>query len=238
MASKELEINTVIVEGDFRNFKAAFSRSTLGVTFRKYKRRRSEFYQHRVHNEAVTQHTQKWLYEYLLTRTHLKNLSNFKLKVKMTIEWDNNGKILGIKNIAVVIYMKVGELTVDRIDFHKKSEIIAIDLFYSKIDVASQKLRSLLPDLLDSWGSENFDYKEHDFLTKKGEEIAKVYNVERVPALVINAENLTENPDERTLRQEIQKAFSPKIVESNPEFTLEIIKKPVAQLLSKLVPAK
>jgi len=238
MASKELEINTVIVDGDFRSFKAAFSRSILGVTFRKFKRKRSEFYQHRAHNEAVTQHTQKWLYEYLLTETNLKNVSDFKLKTNMVIEWDKDGKILGIKNVAIVVYMKVGELTVDRIDFHKKSETIAIDLFYSKIDAASHKLRSLLPDLVDSWGTENFDYKEHDFLTKKGEEIAKAYNVVRVPTVVINAENSIENPDERTLRQEIQKAFSPKIVESNPEFAFELIKKPAASLLSKLVPAK
>lgn len=238
MASKELEINTVIVEGDFRSFKAAFSRSILGVTFRKFKRRRSEFYQHRVHNEVVTQHTQKWLYEYLLTKTNLRNLSNFKLKANMTIEWDNNGKILGIKSIRVVVYMKVGELTVDRIDFHKKSETIAIDLFYSKIDAASHKLRSLLPDLVDSWGTENFDYKEHDFLTKKGEEIAKAYNVSRVPTVVINAENILENPDEKTLRREVQRAFSPTVIESKPEFTLEPAKKSDVSFLAKLIRTK
>lgn len=238
MASRELEINTVIVDGDFRSFKAAFSRSILGVTFRKFKRRRSEFYQHRVHNEAVTQNTQKWLYEYLLTKTNLKNLSNFKLKANITIEWDNNGKILSIKNISIVVYMKVGELIVDRIDFHKKSEVITIDLFYSEIDAASEKLRSLLPDLVDSWGSDNFDYKEHDFLTKEGKEIADAYNISRVPTVMINAENKFENPDEKALRREVQKAFSPEVVGSNPEFTLEPVKKPDASFLAKLILAK
>lgn len=235
MASRELEINTVIVEGNFRSFKAAFSRSILGVTFRKFKRKRSEFYQHRIHNEAVTQHTQKWLYEYLLTKTNLKNLGDFKLKANMTVEWDTDGKILGIKNIAVIVYMKVGELNVDRMDFHKKSDTITIDLFYSKIDAASLKLRSLITNLIDSWGSENFGIKEYDFLTEEGRKMAKAYNIERVPTIVINAENTLENPDEKTLRREIQKAFSPRIVASGSEFNLESVNKPVRTLLAKLV---
>lgn len=231
--SKELGIHTVIVDGDFRSFKAAFSRSVLGVTFRKFKRKKSEFYQHRVHNEAVTQHVQKWLYEYLLTQTNLKNISDFKLKTDMTIVWDKTGKIGAMKGIAVDIYLKVGELTVQRMEFRRESETISIDLFYSDIDASSQKIRDILPKLIESMGSENFNYRKHDFLTEKGRQLAQAYHVERVPTVIINAENLIENPDERTLRQEIEKAFSPTLAVTRPDFSIEPIKKPVAELLAK-----
>lgn len=231
--SKELGIHTVIVDGDFRSFKAAFLRSVLGVTFRKFKRKKSEFYQHRIHNEVVTQHVQKWLYEYLLTQTNLKNISDFKLKTDMTIVWSKTGKIEAIRDIAVDIYLKYGELTVQRMEFGRKSETISIDLFYSDIDASSQRLRNVLPTLIESMGSENFEYTEHDFLEEKERQLGQAYGVERVPNVVINAENPIENPDERTLRQEIQKAFSPMLMVMKQDFSVEPIKQPVAELLAK-----
>jgi len=216
-----------------RNFRAAFSRSVLGVTFRKFKRKKLEFYRHRVHNEAVTQRTQEWLYEYLLTQTNLKNISDFKLKTDMTIEWDEDGKIEALKDITVTVYMKVGELSVDRLEFKKKSETISVDLFFSEIDASSQKLRNILPSLIDSMGKENFYYKEHNFQTEKGRKVAQPYGVKLVPTVVINAENRLENPTERQLQEEIEKAFSPDLMATKPEFFLEPIKKPVAELLAK-----
>jgi hypothetical protein len=237
MVNKELEIHTVIVDGDFKSFKAALSRSVLGVTFRKFKRRRSEFYQHRVHNDAVVQLVEKRLYEYLLTQTNLRNISDLKLKTDMTIEWEENGKIEAFKNIAVRVYMMVGELIIENLKFQKDMETVSIDLFYSEIDASSQKLRSLLPTLLESVGKDSFVYKEFDFLTDQGRKMASAYGVEKVPSVVINAESPPiENPDERKLRQEIERAFSPKLITTKPEFSLEPIKKPVAELLAKASP--
>ena len=90
----KLRINTVNVNGDFDSFKAALNRSILGVTFRKFKRKKSQFYQHRVHNAAIAQKICEKLYEHLLVNEHLhvgRNLRDFKLRTSLTVEWSETG---------------------------------------------------------------------------------------------------------------------------------------------------
>jgi hypothetical protein len=217
---RELEIRTIIVDGNYESFKAALARSILGVTYRRFKRKGKEFYQHRKHNESVTKRICDWFYEYLRSKTPLRNISDYKIKTNLTLRWDRTGKILGFKNATVTIYLKVGELKVEELKIHKKREKVKIDLFYSEIDVSSQKIRELLPNILKTLGEEHFDYREYDFLSEEGREMAKIYSVERVPTVVID--NITlENPDEKKLRSEIENAFTLSVLSSGVEFQLE-----------------
>ena len=228
---KELEIKTTIVDGNYESFKAALTRSILGVTYRKFKRKGKEFYQHRKHNESVTKRICDWFYEYLRSKT--PNISDFKIKTDLTLRWDKTGKILGFRNAKVVIYSKIGELNVKELEIHKKREKVKIDLFYSTIDISSQKIRKILPEILKSLGKENFDYNEYDFLSKKGKEMAKIYSVTHVPTVVID-DMILENPDEKKLRSEIENAFTLSVLSSGVKFKLEPrIKESIEPILKK-----
>jgi len=236
---KELKINTVIVDGSFDSFKAALNRSILGVTFRKFKRKKSEFYQHRVHNTAITQKICDWLYEYLVASKHLgvgRNLRDFKLRTSLTVKWNETGKILAVSNVEVSIYSEVGKLKVDNLQAFGKTEKIKIDLFYSNIDIASQKIRSELPTIINSIGEDNFEYTEHDFLGQ-GKESARLWNVKHVPTVIINDEKKFENPDHKKLRQEIDGAFSPDIKPTRPQFEFADATKSNVMLLATVLKA-
>jgi len=237
---KSVEISTVIVNGDFGSFKAAFTRSVLGVTFAKFKRKRSDFYQHRVHNTAITKRICNWLYEYLLTHPELRlkqNLRNFKIRTSLTLNWNETGKIIGVSNIKVFIYSEIGQLTVKKLQLLEKPEKIKIDLFFSQIDDSSQKLKSTLPAMLKSIGHQNFDYNEHDFLSEEGKKAAKIFRVDHVPTVVIDRNNFV-NPNEKKLRQEIEGAFSPKIKAIEPKFQFSKVAKPNVALLANILRVK
>jgi len=97
---------------------------------------------------------------------------------------------------------------------------IVIDLFYSDIDAASQKLRGKISEIIDSIGKENFEYHEWNLLDKKGKATADRYGVKLAPTIMINAnpKSMLENPDERTLRNEIEELYVPEINKSPPRF--------------------
>jgi hypothetical protein len=216
--SRRLAIHTVVVRGDFESFKAAFSRSVLGVTFKKFKRRGKEFYQHRVHNEKVTNSVYNFLYEYLMEKT--QNLSNYELRTDLTLYWDENGKILRISNIKVTVFLKAAELEVEEIRIEKKLVNIVIDFFYTDIDAASPKLKGKLLEIMGSMGKENFEYHEWNLQDKKGKETAEKYGVKFAPTIMINAnpELILENPEERSLRNKIEELYVPEIDKSVPRF--------------------
>ena len=234
LKSRNLRIRTVVVHGDFESFKAAFTRSVLGVTFKKFKRKGKKFYQNRVHNVKVTNSVCNFLYEYLMEKT--RNISNYELKTDLTLHWDDTGKILKFSDIKVTLFLRAGELKVDEIKVQKKLESITIDLFYSDIDAASQRLRNKILEIMDSIGRENFQYHEWNILDKKGKEVAEKYGVKLVPTIIINAnpELMLENPDEKTLRNEIEDLYVPKIDESIPQFTInEELKPTIRSLFTK-----
>lgn len=232
--SRNLEIHTVVVRGNFESFKAAFTRSVLGVTFKKFKRKGRSFYRHRIHNTKVTHSICSFLYEYLMEKT--QNISNYELKTDLTLHWNDSGKILKISDIRVTLFVRAAELEVNEIKVQKRLEIIVIDLFYSDIDASSQKLRNKMSEIIDLMGSENFEYHEWNVLDEKGKEIAEKYGVKLVPTIIINAnpELMLENPDERSLRNEIEDLYIPKIVESVPKFEiLEKTKSTVQSLFAR-----
>ena len=234
---KSVEISTVIVNGDFGSFKAALTRSVLGVTFAKFKRKRSDFYQHRVHNTAITKRICDWLYEYMLTHPKLRlqqNLRDFKIRTTLTLNWNETGKITGLSDVNVFIYSEIAQLRVKKLQLLEKPEKIKVDLFFSQIDDPSIKLRSILPDMLKSMGYENFDFNEHDFLTEEGENAAKIFHVDRVPTVVIDGKNFV-NPNEKKLQQELEGAFSPKIKAIESEFQFSQVAKTNVALLANIL---
>lgn len=234
---KSIEISTIIVNGDFDSFKAALTRSVLGVTFAKFKRKRSDFYQHRVHNTAITRRICDWLYEYLLSHPKLRlehDLRDFKIRTSLTLNWNETGKIVGMSNVKVFIYSEIAQLTVKKLRLVEKPEKIKVDLFFSQIDDPSIKLRSILPNMLKSMGHKNFDFNEKDFLTEEGREAAKIFHVDRVPTVVIDGKNFV-NPNEKKLLQELEGAFSPKIKAIEPEFRFSQVARPNVARLAKIL---
>lgn len=234
---KELRIHTVIVSGDLESFKAAFSRSVLGVTFKKFKRKRSEFYKYRTHNLLVTQRIVEKLYEHLLSEKILKDgsLRDLKLKTDYTIKWSDDGKILAVSDIEVSIYLKVGTLQVERMEVIEKPERIKMDFFYSDFDASSQKLKPILSSLISSIGRENFDYNEYDFLSDKGKKHAQIYNITLIPAIVIDDKVLV-NPNERQIRETLEGIFDPKIMLIKPKITIENKTKNIIHSLATTLP--
>jgi hypothetical protein len=149
-----------------------------------------------------------------------QNMSNYDLRTDLTLHWNDTGKILKISNIKVTIFLRAAELQVDEVRVKKKLENIVIDLFYSDIDAASQKLKTKISEIIDSIGKENFESHEWNILYEEGKEMAEKYGVKLAPTVIINADPRLkfENPDERLLRNEIEDLYIPEIDESIPRF--------------------
>ena len=235
--TKELRIHTVIVNGELESFKAAFSRSVLGVTFKKFKRKKSEFYKYRTHNMLVTRRIIEQAYEHLLSEKVLKDISlrDLELKTDYTIRWNDDGKILAISDVDVSIYLKVGTLQVKRMEVVEKPERIKLDFFYSDFDASSQKLKTILSSLVSSIGRENFDYNKHDFMSDKGKKDAQIYNIKLIPALVIDDKVLV-NPNERQIREALEGIFDPQIMSIKPKLTIENKTKNIVHSLAMTMP--
>lgn len=235
--TKELRIHTVIVGGDLESFKAAFSRSVLGVTFKKFKRKKSEFYKYRTHNLLVNQRIVEKIYEHLLSEKILKGISleDLKLKTDYTIRWNDDGKILAIFDIDVSIYLKVGTFQVEKMEVVEKPERIKLDFFYSDFDASSQTLKTTISSLISSIGRENFDYNTHDFLSDEGRRDAELYNIKLIPALAIDDKILV-NPNERQIQEAFEGVFDPEIMSIKPKILIEDKTKEVIHSLAITLP--
>lgn len=214
--TKCLAIHTVVVKGDFENFRAAFARSVLGVTFKKFKRRGRDFYQHRINNEKVTNNICNFLYEYLLKET--QSMSNYDIRTDLTLHWDETGKIVGASKIKVSVFLRAAELYVDSISIQNIPEKIVIDVFYSEIDAASKKVRSKIAEIREMIGKSNLEVSEWNILEPKGREMAQRYNIKLAPTIMINANPklIFENPEEKLIVNEIEDLYVPELTKSTP----------------------
>jgi hypothetical protein len=232
--TKELEISTIVVSGARNLFKAALARSILGVTFKKYRRRRGEFFANRAHNEAVTEGIFECLYELLLT--HLRNVSDLDIKTRLKPQWDDaSGRILSVSDVSVSVYMKVGELKIEKLRVRETISSVRVDLFFSEIDARSKELRSELPKIIREIGTDKVEFSEKDFLSAEGQKLGKTYGITTVPSILINAEKLLVDPDEKYLKQEIEKAFAARVEPAgNLEFVPDSLLKPNVQVLAQI----
>lgn len=90
---------------------------------------------------------------------------------------------------------------------------------------------------MESWGDENFEYSEHNFLEEKGRKMAAAYKVETVPTILVNAEKLLVDPDENKLRQEIERALTATVRPSSElHFIPDPSMKPNVETLAKIEP--
>jgi hypothetical protein len=113
---------------------------------------------------------------------------------------------------------------------------VKVDCFFSEIDARSKQLRIGLPKIIDEMGRQKIEFTEYDFLSPNGQRMAKAYGVTTVPTVIINAEKLLD-PDEKGLRQEIEKAFAARVEPmSNPEFLPDALLKPNVQVLARINP--
>jgi hypothetical protein len=231
--TKEFEISTVVVSGSRNLFKAALSRSLLGVTYKKFSRKKGKFFANRIHNEIVTEGVIDCVHESLLST--LRNVSDLDMKTKLKPEWDENGKILAVSDLSVSVYMKVGELKIKKLQVQDTVDSIKVDLFFSEIDARSKKLRNDLPIIINEIGKERVEYAEHDFLTSEGQQLAQAYKITTVPTVLINAEKALLDPEENHIKQELEKAFQARIEPvGNIEFIPDTLLKPNVKVLSQI----
>ena len=99
----EMVIRTVIVAGDYDSFKAALTRSIIGVTFKKFKRLGGRFYATKGDNVAIVDAVCKAVYEELQ-----KNLTNVPLKhlrvaTTLKLKWDRDGRNIDVSDVKVSV---------------------------------------------------------------------------------------------------------------------------------------
>ncbi len=228
---RSLEIQTVIVDGTEEGFKTALRRSILGVTFRRNNRYGGKFYQHKNPNAAVVERTCEWLYEFLLSKNVFRNISQLKLKTKLKITWDSTGKIIGISDVKVTIYLEMGDIEVKELKIYEELEKVKVDFFYSNIDAASPILKEQITLLMDQIGKDNFIFHDYDFMDRpKNDDYINSYGIDRVPTVVINDKKYV-NPDGKELKSRLQSAFAPKVQAIEPKFVLD---KEIGNIISDL----
>lgn len=219
---KITEVSTIVIDGDYESMKAAFGRSLLGVTYIQFKKKRNEFYQHQAHNSAVTTKICEAIHQFLLNKTDLADLKKYKIKINFKPIWDDTGKILGISDLKLTVYLKVGELIIPQAQVLKEQERIKVDFFYSDNDFASQALLEKLPKLLDEkGGKEIFDYNTYNLNTLEGKEKAAVYKGIKYAPTVVIENDILQNPNEKTLCSRLEMAFNPEIYLNNPVFEMD-----------------
>jgi hypothetical protein len=108
------DINTALMEASYKSFKTSFKRSILGVTYSTHKRKRDTFYQHKIHNEQITDLTieKMWSDIIRVQKQLLDSPENLRLKANYKIEWDKEGKIINFHEVNINILENYGELLI------------------------------------------------------------------------------------------------------------------------------
>jgi len=229
MASeRKLAIHTVIVNANPQSIETALTRSILGVTYKKFSRKKSGLTHNWSYNNEITKQICSCLYECLKNKTKL-SMDDFKVKIDLTLKWDSNGKILGISDIVVSIYLKVGALAIAELSAQTDQSPVEVDLFYSDIDIASENLKKELPNIIREFGLNKVNYSEYDFLKDDTKTMREALKITRVPTVIIDDKQFV-NPDLNKIRSELTIAFSPSVLPANTEFIKEATKPLVKEL--------
>ncbi len=215
-----MELNSVIFEGHYDSMKAALTRSILGVTYKKFKRKKGAFFGNRIHNEISTQEMIQHLFYNL--KNQLPDLKNYKIKANYNLEWDKTGKILAFHDITISVYLLVGKLLVSNLEIKENILPIKIDLFYSNIDMASQSVIEYIDDVVSDLGEEDFHYFKYDILSTEGKNEADNRHVEKVPTVIIHDEEILENPKKRDIENAIRKISIPDVKIDDVKFEYEL----------------
>jgi len=217
-----MRIRTTLVPGDFDSFKAALGRSILGVTFKKFRKRGSAFFQTRAYNSAIVAEFCRQLHEKLQGNFDNIPLKYLQIKADMNVTWNDIGRIIAISDVELSAYVLLGQLSVTDAVIQSQTDRVKVDFFYSPIDLGSQVVKKTLDDIESEMGKllerHDYDFMKSDDSIKK---IAKALNVSRVPTVVLNQSDLLENPSRSELLNKVNEALHPSVHMGNVNFSLE-----------------
>jgi hypothetical protein len=223
-----MEINTVLVNADYDSFSAAFKRSVLGVSYSKYKRKRGDFFQHRIENETITDLTIETLYT-RIKKQIIGDAKNYKIKTSYTIEWDSEGKIIEFNKININILIDYGILLINKINTEVRAEPVNINLFTSDFDLVGKEIKKMIEKVKIDYGENNIIFKEYNLSNTSDLDVAKTFKVIGAPTVCIDEYKL-ENPKEKDILNILTKLKLSKIniegesfVRTNEELKIEKI---------------
>jgi hypothetical protein len=228
---RPLEVTSRLVDGDYVSFKAANSRSLLGVTYIKNKRK-PNISQSRRYNQVVVEELIRYAHSKLQQELGSNILKYLKLHTALKIDWDSAGRIKEISDLRISVYSHVGELDLGNIVFGSNPEKIIVDLFYSKVDAASPLVQSGLKELESAMGADNLQVNTYDFFSDEGKHKARLLNVSKVPTGVINGTVPLENPTKNQIFDRVNEMLTPSLKSSRSDFMLEPSSKLVYETLA------
>ena len=99
-------IRTTIVAGDYDSFKAALSRSIIGVTMKKFKKLHGRFFQTKSYNTTIVDQICKRSYEEL--QSHLQDvpLKSLRVNAVLKLNWDEDGRITHFSDMKLSVYQQ------------------------------------------------------------------------------------------------------------------------------------
>ena len=232
----EMDIRTVIVAGDYDSFKAALSRSIIGVTFKKFKRLGGRFYATKGDNVAIVDAVCKTVYEELQRNLANVPLKHLRIATTLKLKWDRDGRILDVSDVRVSTYVIVGELSIKSANIQRKSKKVKVDFFYSSVDFQSESTRKELEAIKQEIGTDYFDQTNHDFLDPKEKKVADKMNVKGVPAIVLNDNDVMPNPSKTEMTAKISECLGPVVNALDSKFDFEVTLEPIQKTLQGLLP--
>jgi len=223
-----MQLTTSVAAGSLDKFQAAFSRSVLGVTVKKYKRKGSIFWKNKEHNQEITRKAFEYIY-LLLKDEYKDSLKNIDVKINYTIGWDETqGRILYFKDVTANCYLQVCNLYIDKLELKEYEMKVNMNIFYSEYDRGSKDMLGYLDDVLKEYDNLIINKEYHKVNDSDYEEIAKIYGVEYVPTVVIDdikIEPLSKN----SLREKLNKYLDRKINPPNTKLDKNI--EPIKMLI-------
>lgn len=231
----EMDIRTVIVAGDYDSFKAALTRSIIGVTFKKFKRLGGRFYATKGDNMVIVDAVCKAIYEELqknLTNVPLKHL---RIATTLKLKWDRDGRILDVSDVKASVYQIIGELSIRSANIQRKSQKVKVDFFFSSVDYQSESARKELDAIEQMVGMDYFERTDHDFLDPRERKIAEKMNVKGVPAIVLNDKEVLANPSKAEMMARINECLGPVVNALDSKFQFEVTLQPIQKTLQGLL---
>ena len=229
-----MDIRTTIVAGDYDSFKAALTRSIIGVTFKKFKRYGGRFYATKSDNMTIVDAVCKKFYEELQSKLPDVPLKHLRIATAMRLKWDHDGRILGLSDIRVSVYQAIGELTIGSANIMRRAERIKVDFFYSSVDFQSQSAKKELDTIMQELGPDYFERHDYDFLNPAERKIAEKMKVKGVPAVVVNDSPPLENPSKIALAGKINEFLAPYINATDTKFTFEVTLDPIRKAIASV----
>jgi hypothetical protein len=231
----DVAIRTTIVSGDYESYKAALSRSLIGVTMKKFKKLGGKFFQTKSYNVAIVDELCKKCYEELQSKLQDVPLKFLRVTTALNINWDNEGRIVRLSDMKLTVYYQIGELEVAAPVIRGATRSIKVDFFYSQTDFASQTVKKILDELIGETGSQFFERNDYDLLAPQTKKIAEAHNVRFTPTVILNQEVLLENPTRNALQERITAEVAPSVTLKESKYTMEASLPIVSEKLQTIV---